>query len=461
MLALGYHSFVTFTLFLFFYSSISTDTVKVDDWDPGIQWHGAWTGLENQPAAWEQTLHWGNLSGSSVTFIFTGTSVKVFGAFKPVGTWDMESQYTIDDGEPNTFLPTSEVSQEAYGQTFFDSGVLTRGEHTLVVTNFGSQLWIDYFQVSNDTDTEIPSPSLHTSTSSTTSTSSAARIKISSLSSSSSSAGTPHTDATSIATSVSTEGTIDTSSTVSPAVSSFQLLSTASSTDPSLSGSLISTSSGTSQTATLISVSSWSSSTATSSSVSSATPEAHEAQSHLSGSSRKRIISLATSITVSGVTVIGMVLGIGCWYRRKRARHTSTAASYYVGESSLAVVGLLHLLMITILGVSDGMTQLTARTDADNTSAFGGENESFRSPSSATLLGPGLSRPPSSIADLLVSYSEYGRRPSVSAEWSHRRSVDAGVTIAGGLQGGEAPSIHEWQSMKSRLPPEYQAYHAM
>ncbi|TBU55954.1 hypothetical protein BD310DRAFT_932577 [Dichomitus squalens] len=440
MLALGYHSFVTFTLFLFFYSSISTDTVKVDDWDPGIQWHGAWTGLENQPAAaWEQTLHWGNLSGSSVTFIFTGTSVKVFGAFKPVGTWDMESQYTIDDGEPNTFLPTSEVSQEAYGQTFFDSGVLTRGEHTLVITNFGSQLWIDYFQVSNDTNTEIPSPSSHTSTSSTSSTSSAARIKISSLSSSSSSAGTPHTDATSIATSVSTEGTIDTSSTVSPAVSSFQLLSTASSTAPSLSGSLISTSSGTSQTATFISVSSWSSSTATSSSVSSATPEAHEAQSHSSGSSRKRIISLATSITVSGVTVIGMVLGIGCWYRRKRARHTSTAASYYV----------------------DGMTQLTARTDADNTSAFGGENESFRSSSSATLLGPGLSRPPSSIADLLVSYSEYGRRPSVSAEWSHRRSVDAGVTIAGGLQGGEAPSIHEWQSMKSRLPPEYQAYHAM
>ena len=106
------------------------------------------------------------------------------------------------------------------------------------------------------------------------------------------------------------------------------------------------------------------------------------------------------------------------------------------------------------------MVQQAPPTDADNASTYGDGEESFRSPSSATLLGPGLSRPASSTANLFTSHTEYGHISPMPAEWPSRRSVDAGVTIAGGLQGGDAPSIDERQSMKSRLPPEYQAYHA-
>ena len=46
---------------------------------------------------------------------------------------------------------------------------------------------------------------------------------------------------------------------------------------------------------------------------------------------------------------------------------------------------------------------------------------------------------------------------------SVRRSTDGGVTIAGGPGGdggGDAPSISDMQSIKSRLPPVYQAYGA-
>ncbi len=80
---------------------------------------------------------------------------------------------------------------------------------------------------------------------------------------------------------------------------------------------------------------------------------------------------------------------------------------------------------------------------------------SFReSQYSATLLiDPRLSRPASSLADRVESYGDQSSN-------AHRRSTDGGVTIAGGpgLDVGDAPSVSEIQSIKSRLPPVYQAY---
>ncbi|KAM5545317.1 hypothetical protein V8D89_000933 [Ganoderma adspersum] len=95
---------------------------------------------------------------------------------------------------------------------------------------------------------------------------------------------------------------------------------------------------------------------------------------------------------------------------------------------------------------------------------------------SATLLiGPRMSRRASSLADFIDSYSyAHGERSPQSPYAdrsphgayggylsSVRRSTDGGVRIAGGPGvdgGGDAPSISDAQSIKSRLPPVYQAY---
>ena len=71
--------------------------------------------------------------------------MRVYGAFKPVGTWNIQSLYAVDGRSPTPFLPSQQVDQESYRQLFFDSGPLRLGEHTLKVTNLGVQLWLDYF----------------------------------------------------------------------------------------------------------------------------------------------------------------------------------------------------------------------------------------------------------------------------------------------------------------------------
>ena len=67
------HSFVLITLVLFAPSFASAATIVVDDWNQGIDWQGAWESIGDQPApTWDGSLHWGNLSGSTATYTFTG-----------------------------------------------------------------------------------------------------------------------------------------------------------------------------------------------------------------------------------------------------------------------------------------------------------------------------------------------------------------------------------------------------
>ncbi|KAM5545302.1 hypothetical protein V8D89_000915 [Ganoderma adspersum] len=119
--------------------------VTVDDRDSSLVWGGSWAPFFGQPEAEDGTLTWANDTGPTVTFAFTGVEVRVFGAFKPVGTWNIQSLYAIDGGSPTPFVPSRQVDQESFRQMFFDSGPLPLGKHTLKVTNLGVQLWLDYF----------------------------------------------------------------------------------------------------------------------------------------------------------------------------------------------------------------------------------------------------------------------------------------------------------------------------
>ena len=71
----------------------------------------------------------------------------MFGAFEVVGTFDMHSTYSIDSGTPTDFLPAETVVRPLYRQKFYQSGMLSNGDHTLVITNAAQEFWFDYVEV--------------------------------------------------------------------------------------------------------------------------------------------------------------------------------------------------------------------------------------------------------------------------------------------------------------------------
>lgn len=74
----------------------------------------------------------------------TGTSVAVYGALKPVGTWNMQSQYFMDDAAVVTYQPNSELSGEQHQVVFYFSESLGDGPHSLRIVNMGEQFWLDF-----------------------------------------------------------------------------------------------------------------------------------------------------------------------------------------------------------------------------------------------------------------------------------------------------------------------------
>ena len=71
----------------------------------------------------------------------------------------MHSSYSIDGGPATDFIPASTVVKPAYRQKFFASDTLTNGEHTLVITNLGKELWFDYVLVTLPSSTTSTTPS--------------------------------------------------------------------------------------------------------------------------------------------------------------------------------------------------------------------------------------------------------------------------------------------------------------
>ncbi|KAM5545300.1 hypothetical protein V8D89_000913, partial [Ganoderma adspersum] len=287
--------FLTFALVwcIVHFDLVLGDPIIVDDQDraTSVRWDGPWVGFSNQPApTWDGTLTWGNLTGAWVTFTFTGTSVQVFGAFKPVGTWSMMSQYVIDGGEPTTFVPAQEVQQEAYEQKFFDSGTLPLGEHMLNITNLGAQLWLDYFQFStsvpeiNSSSTiERPPPVTTTLASSSTSLL---------RSSSSMSSSSP----------MQSSSQIPSSSTYISSSSAITIVSGISMPLPHTAGEA-----GLSSSSTMLSMN-----MITTTSQGTETP-----QTHLPEITRTELVGITAGSTVGGISVLALLLWLGCWCRRR------------------------------------------------------------------------------------------------------------------------------------------------
>ncbi|OJT06828.1 hypothetical protein TRAPUB_2345 [Trametes pubescens] len=142
--------------------------LTIDDADPRIQYTGAWvpnTGGDPQQLNYMATLTYSNVTGTIASFQFTGSAVAVYGAFGPVGTFDMRSEYSIDRGPPTVFLPPNDIAAVAHRRQFFASGEIKYGPHVLTIENMGEQFWLDYIQV--EVPDDVGTTSAATATSST------------------------------------------------------------------------------------------------------------------------------------------------------------------------------------------------------------------------------------------------------------------------------------------------------
>ncbi|TBU22558.1 hypothetical protein BD311DRAFT_139890 [Dichomitus squalens] len=416
MLQYPCRSFVSITFFSFAFNFACAATTVIDDRSQNIQWNGAWEVKGNQPApTWDGSLHWGNSPGLTATYTFTGPSIQVVGAFKPIGTWIMKSQYTIDDGEPTVFTPPPEVTRASYAQTFFDSGPLPAGEHTLLIRNLGEQLWIDCLRVSDD-------PASIT-------TSAVGTLKIGNFDHPSKTSSRLPSSATTTTFSTTSSSTlvqpIDSTSIVT--TSWVQLINSTSIVTLSLSISP-------STSSVIDSNSQLPPSFATSSSAFSTIQAQETTPTHSPERNRAQVNGLSIGLVVALVVVLGTLLGTTCWYRRRPSRNR-TPVQPYASFSSEALI----------------------QHDSQPTVPILDDN-SGRSLSSASLnLSLPISRPASSVVGSLNEHTgdiDIRRQSQVSAQWS----VDGGVRIAGGPYGGDAPSIAERQNLKDKFPPPYQAY---
>lgn len=92
----------------------------------------------------------------------SGTYVAVFGALKPVGTWNMHSAYYLDGSPAVGFTPNPQVDSEQHQVQFYSSGSLSDGPHTLTIVNMGQQFWFDFIalETSDSTTATVTAPTL-------------------------------------------------------------------------------------------------------------------------------------------------------------------------------------------------------------------------------------------------------------------------------------------------------------
>ncbi|EIW52010.1 uncharacterized protein TRAVEDRAFT_24728 [Trametes versicolor FP-101664 SS1] len=92
------------------------------------------------------TLTYSNLSGAVANFMFSGTSVSVYGALFPVGTFNRTSLYSIDGQNTTLYAPPRTISSEQHRVLFYNSGTLPFGQHTLTIENVGVEYWFDFIK---------------------------------------------------------------------------------------------------------------------------------------------------------------------------------------------------------------------------------------------------------------------------------------------------------------------------
>ncbi|KAJ3540942.1 hypothetical protein NMY22_g4091 [Coprinellus aureogranulatus] len=133
----------------------------VDDTSSYITYSGSWTRISGSTRQWNGAVYSTSQAGATATFRFRGTALKVTGTV-PAGSGTVHSRYTIDGGNP-ILVDRRCGSGDAYSELFLERSGLSAVDHTLVITNVGSEAdfrldKIEWLPVSNDPDSERPLP---------------------------------------------------------------------------------------------------------------------------------------------------------------------------------------------------------------------------------------------------------------------------------------------------------------
>ncbi|KAK7686038.1 hypothetical protein QCA50_010850 [Cerrena zonata] len=107
--------------------------ISVNENDGSLHYNGSWTLDTNDRTGLTATTHTANETGAQMSVAFNGTSVIVFGIVHQSNGTVPTANYSIDGAEPTTLsLPFS--SHNIPNQQFFQSALLTQGEHNLTIT---------------------------------------------------------------------------------------------------------------------------------------------------------------------------------------------------------------------------------------------------------------------------------------------------------------------------------------
>ncbi|KAF9496606.1 hypothetical protein BDN71DRAFT_726372 [Pleurotus eryngii] len=119
--------------------------IDLDDRDARIMYSYGWS-QGGSPPDYNHTISYTSTQGAQFTFVFLGTSIRVFGTL--AATTFPNTSYSIDNGEPVLFFGEP-PTQMQYRRNFFSSPDLTYGTHTLVGTcvDEGGLVYLDYMEV--------------------------------------------------------------------------------------------------------------------------------------------------------------------------------------------------------------------------------------------------------------------------------------------------------------------------
>ncbi|KAJ7206339.1 hypothetical protein GGX14DRAFT_698435 [Mycena pura] len=137
------------------YNTTSTDVGQyfIDDRDPRIQYDPQW-GMFGSDPDFQHTSQASSSAGASLTLPFEGRGISLYGGI--INGSVLNASMVVDGGPPVFFVPSIQPAAVTTNNLIFNSGDLSSGKHTLVVTAENDQaVWVDYFLVTPPTQSAV------------------------------------------------------------------------------------------------------------------------------------------------------------------------------------------------------------------------------------------------------------------------------------------------------------------
>jgi len=150
----------------------------IDDSDSAVVYSGKWSSYSDWSSSYQRTTHVSGTLNDRAVLTFRGIGVLVNSGQQGVGS-RVRASYSIDGGSPTTIVYSNDSSQLT--SQAYRSPTLPDGQHTLTVTNLGSDfnniynLYLDSFLVIGADET-TPASSSSNPTTLTSSTGSSTRV---------------------------------------------------------------------------------------------------------------------------------------------------------------------------------------------------------------------------------------------------------------------------------------------